>query len=104
VALNLQSTYGMHSGRVVLAFKTLRKHQQKSLENIMLTIYKCITISLQHILSLQITKYYSQLSLQLHAGDIAALGWWDLFINFGYDSFLFTVMFDDGIFSLCLLK
>jgi len=25
---------------------------------------------------------------QLPAGDVAALGWWDLFINYGYDQYV----------------
>lgn len=53
--------------------------------------------SFMHILRMHITNFMlifmmhlvSWPYLQLHSGDIAALGWWDLFINFGYDLFVF---------------
>lgn len=81
-------------------------HQLKSLENF-ITIYYCITITWhtysrdawnkcctkkkKNIVLIFMMHSFSWLSLQPHAGDIAALGWWDLFINFGYDLFLFNI-------------
>ena len=46
-----------------------------------------------------------QFSLQSLVGDVAALGWWDLFINFGYTSFAFTSCKSIGGFPLlCLVE